>query len=210
MKKKKITKIIITILVIIALVIVIIKIMSGKKEDVKRLENLYNELNTSQTYLFEMQESDEDKTIMAKKGDKTIIDDYTEDSHTTTIVKDNNTYLVLHDREEYYVYEQNNVEQSILTDGLQEIVTKEFVTGTEKVKGKKYSYEEYQGSTMFMESSSLDVNEEDVKTRFYFDNEDNLVYIRTIKGVNQELLKIDIQNEVDDSIFEVPSHYAEN
>lgn len=210
MKKKKIKKIILAILVVIALAVVIIKIMSGKKEDVKRLENLYNELNASQTYLFEMQESDEDKTIMAKKGYKTIIDDYTEDSHTTTIVKDNNTYLVLHDREEYYVYEQNNVEQSILTDGLQEVVNKEFVIGTENVKGKKYSYEEYQGSTMFMEASSLDVNEEEIKTRFYFDNDDNLVYIRTIKGVNQELLKINIQKEVDDSIFEIPSTYAEN
>lgn len=211
MKKKKIKKIIlIAILATIVLAIAIITIMNYKKEDVKKLLNLYNELNASQTYLFEMQESDKDKTIMAKKADKTIIDDYTQDSHTTTIVKDNNTYLVLHDREEYYVYEQNNVEQSILTDGLKEIVTKEFVTGTEKVKGKKYSYEEYQGSTMFMESSSLDVNEADVKTRFYFDNEYNLVYIRTIKGVNQELLKINIQKEVDDSIFEVPSHYAEN
>lgn len=210
MKRKKIKKAILVILVAIVLVIVIIKIMSGKKEDMKRLENLYNELNASQTYLFEMQENDEDKTIMAKKGDKTIIDDYTEDSHTTTIVKDNNTYLVLHDREEYYVYEQNNVEQSILTDGLQDVVSKEFVTGTEKVKGKKYSYEEYQGSTMFMEASSLDVNEEDIKTRFYFDNNNNLVYIRTIKGVNQELLKINIQKEVDDSIFEIPSTYAEN
>lgn len=210
MRKKKIRKIILTVLIIVALAVVILKLASGKKEDLKRLENLYNELNASQTYLFEMQESDEDKTIMAKKGDKTIIDDYTEDSHTTTIVKDNNTYLVLHDREEYYVYEQNNVEQSILTDGLQEVVSKNFVTGTEKVKGKNYSYEEYQGSTMFMESSLLDVNEEDIKTRFYFDNNDNLVYIRTIKGVNQELLKINIQKEVDDSIFEVPSHYAEN
>ena len=197
MKRKKIKKAILVILVAIVLVIVIIKIMSGKKEDVKRLQNLYNELNTSQTYLFEMQENDEDKTIMAKKGDKTIIDDYTENSHTTTIVKENNTYLVLHDREEYYVYEQNNVEQSILTDGLQDVVSKEFVTGTEKVKGKKYSYEEYQGSTMFMEASSLDVNEEDIKTRFYFDNNDNLVYIRTIKGVNQELLKINIQKDLE-------------
>ena len=157
-----------------------------------------------------MKKSDEDKTIMAKKGDKTIIDDYTEDSHTTTIVKDNNTYLVLHDREEYYVYEQNNVEQSILTDGLQEVVTKDFVIGTESVKGKKYLYEEYQGSTMFMEASSLEVNEEEIKTRFYFDTDNNLVYIRTIKGVNQELLKISIQKDVDESIFEVPSHYAEN
>jgi len=206
MKKKKIKKIIIAVLVIIVLAVVTIKIASNKKQDVKMLENLYNELNTSQTYLFEMQENDENKTIMAKKGDKTIIDDYTEDSHTTTIVKDNNTYLVLHDREEYYVYEQNNVEQSILTDGLQEVTNKEFVTGTEKVKGKKYSYEEYQGSTMFMNTSSLDINEEDIRTRFYFDKDNNLVYIRTIKGVNQELLKINIQKEVDDSIFEVPSH----
>lgn len=210
MKRKKKIKAILVILVVIALVIVMIKITSGQKEDVKRLEKVYNELNASQTYLFEMQESDKDKTIMAKKGDKTIIDDYTEDSHTTTIVKDNNTYLVLHDREEYYVYEQNNVEQSILTDGLEDVTSKEFVTGTENVKGKKYSYEEYQGSTMFMEASSLDVNEEDIKTRFYFDNDNNLVYIRTIKGVNQELLKVNIQKEVDDSIFEIPSTYAEN
>lgn len=210
MKKKKIKRIIISILVIIALIVLIIKIMSGKKDNIKRLEALYNELNVSQTYLFEMQENDEDKTIMAKKGDKTIIDDYTKDGHTTTIVKDNNTYLVLHDREEYYVYEQNNVEQSILTDGLKEIVNKDFLTGSENVKGKKYSYEEYQGSTMFMEASSLDVNEDEIKTRFYFDNDNNLVYIRTIKGVNQELLKINMQKDVDDTIFEVPSHYAEN
>ena len=63
---------------------------------------------------------------------------------------------------------------------------------------------------MFMISSTLDVNEEDIKTRFYFDNKDNLVYIRTIKGATQELLKIKIEKEVDDSIFEIPSNYAEN
>ena len=210
MRKKKMKKIILAVLVIVLCVIVISKIMGGKTEEKKKLLILYEELNASQTYLFEMQESEKDKTIMAKKGEKTIIDDYTEDSHSTTIVKDNNTYLVLHDREEYYVYEQNNVEQTILTDGLKEVVNKEFVTGTEKVKGQKYSYEEFQGSTMFMESNSLDVKEDEVKTRFYFDNNDNLVYIRTIKGVNQELLKINIQKDVDDSIFEVPSHYAEN
>lgn len=210
MKKKNIKKLILAIMVILAIIVVITLISRGEKEEVKRLVNLYNELNTSQTYLFKMEENDENKTIMAKKGNKTIIDDYTEDSHTTTIVKDNNTYLVLHNREEYYVYEQNNVEQSILTDGLQEVIAKEFVTGTEKVKGKKYEYEEYQGSTIFMEASSLEVNEQDIKTRFYFDNNNNLVYIRTIKGVNQELLKINIQKEVDESIFEIPSNYAEN
>ena len=157
-----------------------------------------------------MKQNDTNKTIMAKKGDKTIIDDYAENNHTTTIVKDNNTYLVLHDREEYYLYEQNNVEQAILTDALKEVISKEFSNGTEKIKGQKYVYEEYSGSTIFMKANSLDVKEEDIKTRFYFDNNDNLVYIRTIKGVNQELLEINMKKEVDDSIFEVPSNYAEN
>ena len=203
-------KLITSILIIITIIVGIIIMLGRNKEQEKRLLDLYNELNTSQTYLFTMEENKENKTIMAKKDDKTIIDDYSENSHTTTIVKDNNTYLVLHDREEYYVYEQNNVEQAILTDGLQEITAKEFLTGTEKIKGKKYSYEEYQGSTMFMKAGSLDINEEEIKTRFYFDENNNLVYIRTIKGVNQELLKITIQKEVDDSIFVIPSTYAEN
>lgn len=210
MRKKDIVKLVIAILIVIAIILVIGKITRSKNVNTRRLAQLYNELNTSQTYLFEMGKGADNKTIIAKKGDKTIIDQYSKDSHTTTIVKDNNTYLVLHDREEYYVYANNNVEQSILTDELKNIIDKEFTTGEEKVEGKKYSYEEYAGSTMFIEASSLDVNEEDIKTRFYFDNEDNLVYIRTIKGVNQELLKINIQKEVDDSIFEIPSNYAEN
>lgn len=184
--------------------------MDGKNNDIKRLANLYEQLNTSQTYLFQMEQNNDNKTIMAKKEDKTIIDQYSKNSHSTTIVKDNNTYLVLHDREEYYIYEQNNIEQSILTDGLEEIIHKEFIAGTDKVKGKRYTYEEYAGSTMFMISSALDTNEEDIKTRFYFDNNDNLVYIQTIKGSKQELLKINIEKEVDDSIFEIPSTYAEN
>ena len=210
MRKKKIRKIIITILIIVVAFLLISKIMTNKKEDVKRLANLYEKLNTSQNYLVEMEQNDDNKTIMAKKDDKTIIDQYTKNNHTTTIVKDNNTYLVLHDREEYYIYEQNNVEQNILTDGLKEVVAKEFVTGEQKVKGKKYEYEEYNGSTMFMLSGTLGSEDEEIKTRFYFDKEDNLIYIQTIKGVNQELLKINIQTEVDDSIFEIPSNYAEH
>ena len=152
----------------------------------------------------------------AKKADKTIIDQYSKDSetkiesHTTTLVKDNNTYLILHDRKEYYVYEQNNVEQNILTDGIKEVVDKDFTTGEEKVKGKKYDYEEYNGSTMFMITNTLELNEADIKTRFYFDKNGNLTYIKTIYGEDEELLKVNLEKDVDDSIFEIPSDYAEN
>lgn len=210
MKKKKIKKVILAILVFVITVIIISKITGSKNNQTKYLTQLYSKLNTSQTYLFEMESDENNKTIMAKKGDKTIIDNYSENSHSTTIVKDDNTYLVLHDREEYYIYEQNNVEQSILTDGLAEIKDKPFTTGTEKVKGKRYSYEEYNGSTMFMSTSNTDISEDEIKTRFYFDNEGNLKYIKTLKGSYQELLKINIISEVEDSIFEIPSNYAEN
>ena len=153
---------------------------------------------------------------MAKKGDKTIIDQYTKNSetnlenHTTTLVKDNNTYLILHDRKEYYVYTENNVEQTIVTDGLKEIISKSYTTGTEKIKGKKYSYEEYDGSSMFMISNLININDTNVKTRFYFDSKNNLTYIKTILDNKQELLKVTLEKDVKDSIFEIPSDYAEN
>lgn len=209
-KKIGLVKLIVIIIVIIGIIVGISKFISNKNNNVQKLAKIYEELNTSQTYLFEMQQNDNNKTIMAKKGDKTIIDQYSKDGHTTTIVKDNNTYLVLHEREEYYVYEQNNVEQTILTDGIKYVIEKQFTTGTEKIKGKKYSYEEYSGSTIFMVTNTLNVNEEDVKTRFFFDKDNNLVYIKTMNGDNNELLSVKLEKEVDDSIFEIPSNYAEN
>lgn len=210
MKKKKMVSLIVAILIIVAIVVIVIKITNGSNKTEHKLSKIYEILNSSQTYLFEMQQNDNNKTIMAKKGNKTLIDQYSKDSHTTTLVKDNNTYLVLHDREEYYIYEQNNVEQSILTDGIKEVLEKQYITGEEKVIGKKYSYEEYNGSTMFMITNTLDAKQEDIKTRFYFDKDDNLVYIKTIFEEKQELLKVKLDQEVDDSIFEIPSNYAEN
>ena len=209
MKKKKGISLVLIVLIVVGIIILGGKLLN-RKDGKNKLANLYEELNASQTYLFEMEQSDKNKTIMAQKGDQTIIDEYSNDNHTTTIVKNNNTYFILHNREEYYFYEQNNVEQNILIDGIGEVVQKDFITGTDKVKGKKYDYEEYNGSTMFMISNTVETNEEDIKTRFYFDKEDNLVYIQTIKGAKQELLKVNIQKEVDDSIFEIPSNYAEN
>lgn len=207
MKKKQIIPLVILVVVILVLIFIFTR---NKGDNQKRLLQIYSQLESSQEYLFEMKQDENNKTIMAKKGEKTIIDQYSKDSHTTTIIKENDTYLVLHDREEYYIYRHNNIEQSVLTDGLKEIINKKFTTGTEKIKGQKYNYEEYQGSTMFMQSSSLDVEENDIRTRFYFDSNENLVYIRTIKGVTQELLNIKIDKEVDDSIFEIPANYAEN
>lgn len=216
MKKNKRIFLIVIVILIIAIIFGIVKIVNKNSPKEQRLSKIYQDLEDSQTYLFEIEKNNNNKTIMAKKGDKTIIDQYTKNSetnlenHTTTLVKDNNTYLILHDRKEYYVYTENNVEQTIVTDGLKEIISKSYTTGTEKIKGKKYSYEEYDGSSMFMISNLININDTNVKTRFYFDSKNNLTYIKTILDNKQELLKVTLEKDVKDSIFEIPSDYAEN
>ena len=216
MKKNKRIFLIVIVILMIAIIFGIVKIVNKNSPKEQMLSKIYQDLEESQTYLFEIEKNNNNKTIMAKKGDKTIIDQYTKNSetnvenHTTTLVKDNNTYLILHDRKEYYVYTENNVEQTIVTDGLKEIISKSYTTGTEKIKGKKYSYEEYDGSSMFMISNLININDTNVKTRFYFDSKNNLAYIKTILDNKQELLKVTLEKDVKDSIFEIPSDYAEN
>lgn len=209
MKNNKTIKLIIILIAVVAIIFGIRKFINNNSKTSK-LRNIYEKINTAQTYFFEMERNDENKVILAEKENKTIIDQYSEDNHSTTIVKDSNTYLVLHNREEYYVYANNNVDQTILIDEIKAIIEKEFTKGTEKIQGKKYNYEEYAGSTIFTISNTLDENEENVKTRFFFDNEGNLAYIKTMADDNQELLKVKLEMQVDDAIFEIPSNYAEN
>ena len=208
MRRKKANKLII-IVVLIIIAIIGILLLVKKNKPTQKLVQIYNQINKEQPYHFEMERNDKNKVIIAQKDNKIMIDQYSENNHSTTIVKDNNTYLILHDREEYYVYEQNNVKQNILPDGFKEFIDKTFETGTEKIKGKKYSYEEYSGSTMFIIANDLDLSQDNIKTRFFFDNDGKLVYIKTMTNNDQELLKVNLTNEVKDKLFEVPSHYAE-
>lgn len=216
MKKNKRINLIVIILVIIGIIFFVSKIVGNKNSKVQELAKVYNKLNSSQAYQFKWEQNDNNKTIIIKDGDKTLIDQYSkeEDSatqnHTKTLIKENSTYLILPDRKEYYIYEGNNVDQTFLIDGIKEIMGKEYTKGTEKVKGKKYKYEEYSGSTMFLLSNSLNLDENYVKTRFYFDSKDNLVYIKTIYGDKHELLKVSLTNDIDSSVFEIPADYAEN
>lgn len=211
MKKKKIIALIIAILIILVAIVIITKVVSSKNKDQEsKLIKIYDTLTTSSAYEFTIEQSDNNKTIMAKKDDKTSIDQYSGDSHSTTLVENDNTYLVLHDRKEYYIYERNNVEQSILTDGLKDLLGKSYTVGTEKIRGKNYNYEEYDGSTVFMISNTPQLDENGVKTRIYFDKNSNIAYIKTIFGDQSELLKVKLTYDADDSLFEIPADYAEN
>ena len=211
-KKKKIIFLAIIIVVIIGIIVTSL-IISTNKQNTKQdnLRKIYDKLMASQEYSFKIEKNDNNKTVMAQKGEQTVIDQYSEDEgHLTTLIKDGNTYLIYHDREEYYLYENNNIEQNILTDGLNEIISRDYIIGKEEVNGKNYSFEEYTGITIFMAVNSLNVNSEDVKTRFYFDKKGNLVYMKTTYGDNVELVNIELLDTADSSLFEVPSNYAEN
>lgn len=210
MKKKKVIILAIIILIIVFAIIVVSKFISNNKNQETKIQAIYDSLNKNNAYSLTIEQNDNNKRIMAKKDDKTIIDQYSEDSRITTLVKDDNTYLILHNKEEYYLYERNNIDQSILTDGLKDLLNKSYTIGSEKVKGKKYNYEEYEGSTVFLISNPLSLNEDEIKTRLYFNKKDELEYVKTIYGEESELLKIDLTYEVDDSLFEIPSNYAEN
>ena len=65
-------------------------------------------------------------------------------------------------------------------------------------------------SLHFLFDENLSVNNlEYANTRLYYKNE-NLSYIKTIVGENQELIKVDISyGNINDSYFDIPSDYTE-
>ena len=76
---------------------------------------------------------------------------------------------------------------------------------------KKYAYEEFEQNDRFLINKDLAVTDlNQAKTRLYYNKFGNLVYIKTIVGIKQELLTIKISTEIDNSIFEIPTNYAEN
>lgn len=212
MKKKIIIPIIPIIIIIIAIIIIIVVINKNKNPvDEQLLQEEYNKLNSLQSYQFTKEKDSKNKTTVAKDGNKTAIDSYADGKHTTTIINENKTYYIIHDKEEYYIYNSTNIENSIVIDWIKDVVGKEHTSGEEKVRGRKLKYEEYTGATMFAETTSLDIDESKTKTRFYFDKNKDLVYIKTIyENGTEELQKIEITQEINSKLFEVPATYAEN
>jgi len=120
---------------------------------------------------------------------------------TTILVTKDASYYILHDskitqkypidsegQKQYYTL-QRNVNQAYFEQN--------FVgTGTQEIEGIEYYYEEYKSG--------------DDKIRYYFDENDKLVYIENISDSESEIDKIIEIREFDDlSIFELPEGYTE-
>ena len=179
MKNKKAVIIFVIVIVIGIITGVFCIIEDGQKN---RTLKLYQNVKESSKHTFSMEEKDSEynyKMVMAIKEEEASIDMYSQEEHTTTLVKNGITYFIMHDKEEYYVYENDEKEEDMLLEALTGIENKKYITGREEIEGKKYYYEEYEGISSFLMLASSDTEEAKIKTRFYYDG-DNIVYIKTI------------------------------
>ena len=212
-KKKKIIIISVVSIIVIALIVALaILLVNNSKNNGEsstnstKIAKLYNELSNEQSFSFTTTIDENNKEIYAKNNNTAYTDTIYDGEESKFIIRDGNSYLLRDSDKIYYTYQNNEVDLNKVLEQLNEIKDSELAEGKEEIEGKNYDYEEYSGITNFAIKLTDDNNSEDVKTRFYFDGNE-LVYIKTIIGNNQELLSVEISNDVDSSLFEIPDDY---
>ena len=212
-KRKKVIIISVVSIIVIALIVtLVILLVNNSKNNGEsstnstKIAKLYNELSNEQSFSFTTTIDENNKEIYAKNNNTAYTDTIYDGEESKFIIRDGNSYLLRDSDKIYYTYQNNEVDLNKVLEQLNEIKDSELAEGKEEIEGKNYDYEEYSGITNFAIKLTDDNNSEDVKTRFYFDGND-LVYIKTIIGNNQELLSVEISNDVDSSLFEIPEDY---
>ena len=215
-KKKKIIIISVVSIIVIALIVGLIIFFVNRNNNGEegttiasnssKIAKLYEDLSKEQSFSFTTTIDENNKEIYAKNNNTAYTDTIYDGEESKFIIRDGNSYLLRDSDKIYYTYQNNEVNLNKVLEQLNEIKDTELIEGKEEIDGKNYNYEEYTGITNFAIKLTDDNNSEDVKTRFYFDGND-LVYIKTIIGNNQELLSVEISNDVDSSLFEIPEDY---
>ena len=173
-----------------------------------RLSKVYEKMNDKLTYSFEATLDNENKMVIKRKNNQTRKDLTLEGELTTQIVRDGNTYLLQEDTKKYYEYLNNELELTELATIIQDLINNQEPTkAQEELDGDKYECEEYKGTSYFwLEPIEQSINEGETTIKFYFKG-NNLKYIKTIINDEEELLQVNIEYNVDDSEFEIPSEY---
>ena len=218
MSKKK--KIIIAVSSVIAILVVCLIIFlvvnnqsktntsNGENTSNTRLSKVYEKMNDKLTYSFEATLDNENKMVIKRKNNQARKDLTLEGELTTQIVRDGNTYLLQEDTKKYYEYLNNELELTELATIIQDLINNQEPTkAQEELDGDKYECEEYKGTSYFwLEPIEQSINEEKTTIKFYFKG-NNLKYIKTTINDKEELLQVNIEYNVDDSEFEIPSEY---
>ncbi|MBD8923462.1 hypothetical protein EGR52_08625 [bacterium] len=220
MKDNKLKKpmIIIGIIILVVVIIgVIIFALSNKNKTNKteqtesvEIQKNYEKIANSKEMTFTITLDENNKeTIVIKDGQA-----YKETTRNGVtykyIVKGNDTYFVDDSNKTYYTYKNNTEISTEIQQKLSKLKEMSSNTGKEKVKGKNYQYEEFEKYQDFLINNKIAATDlTKAKTRIYYDN-DKIVYIKTIAGDEEELLKVDISyGTVKNDYFNIPSEYKD-
>lgn len=216
--KLKKTMIIIGIIILVVVIIgVIIFALSSKNKTNKteqtesvEIQKNYEKIANSKEITFTITLDENNKeTIVIKDGQA-----YKETTRNGVtykyIVKGNDTYFVDDSNKTYYTYKNNTEISTEIQQKLSKLKEMSSNTGKEKVKGKNYQYEEFEKYQDFLINNKIAATDlTKAKTRIYYDN-DKIVYIKTIAGDEEELLKVDISyGTVKNDYFNIPSEYKD-
>ena len=216
--KLKKTMIIIGIIILVVVIIgVIIFAISSKNKTNKteqtesvEIQKNYEKIANSKEMIFTTTLDENNKeTIVIKDGQA-----YKETTRNGVtykyIVKGNDTYFVDDSNKTYYTYKNNTEISTEIQQKLSKLKEMSSNTGKEKVNGKNYQYEEFEKYQDFLINNKIAVTDlTKAKTRIYYDN-DKIVYIKTIAGDEEELLKVDISyGNVKNDYFNIPSEYKD-
>lgn len=214
-KKKK--EILISVAIIILIIVGIVIYINSKKNNSQNVEELKN-TKTSQLYnkILEADEiivtqalDDNNKTTIAIKNDSGYKEVVSDGSLEKYIVKNGDTYYIDESNKKYYRYQSNDMILTEIKEQFEDLYKQPVTKGKEKVNGETYNYEEIAKYQNFLVNEKLSVkNLEYARTRLYYNNND-LVYIKTIAGDNEEIIKVNISYNVNDDYFRIPEDYTD-
>lgn len=208
-KNKKIIIIssIIAVIVIIVAVLIYCMVFNYFEEDAtSKVNKLYTQLQEKSVYSFSITLDEENNMYYAKNDNSAYVDTINKGNESKFIIKDGNSYLLSDDDKTYYTYKNNETELEKIILTLEKLKDMSYAKGKEQIENRQYQYEEYETVTDFSFKNISEQGKQTAKTRFYFDG-NKLVYIKTIIGNEQEILKVKISDEVDENLFQIPSDY---
>lgn len=220
MKDNKLKKpmIIIGIIILVVVIIgVIIFALSSKNKTNKTEQTESVEIQKNYEKIANSKEMTFTTTLDENNRETIVIKDGQAYKETTRngvtykyIVKGNDTYFVDDSNKTYYTYKNNTEISTEIQQKLSKLKEMSSNTGKEKVKGKNYQYEEFEKYQDFLINNKIAATDlTKAKTRIYYDN-DKIVYIKTIAGDEEELLKVDIlYGNVKNDYFNIPSEYKD-
>lgn len=211
--KKNIVLIVISIIllaIVIGAIVLVIKNKNTNNQENTLTSKLCKKISEANEISYKRTIDENNKITVIVKGDKAYKEVISDGNTTKYIVKNGNTFYLDDDEKKYYKYENNDEILTEVKEQFKNLNLSGLKVGKESINGKNYKYEEIQQCQDFLFDENLSVNNlEYANTRLYYKNE-NLSYIKTIVGENQELIKVDISyGNINDSYFDIPSDYTE-